>query len=261
MQTPLLHLDIDLLHRNPFQPRRIFNGAKLDSLAASIKTSGLIQPIVARETVTGYEIIAGERRWRACQKAHLHQVPVIIRQCSDEESATAAIAENIEREDLSLLEMAYAFSRLSNEFSKTQKQIGELYSINEKNVTHILRLLTLDPFIQENIDKGQLTLGHAKVILSAPKEHRSDVARQIIKKELSVRGAEKIVKALIEPSPATTIRKKDPDLLRLEQQISEAVGLNNSIAYNEKGAGTVVFNFSSFEELEGLLQKLRIDCA
>ncbi len=260
-RSVLHNIEFDLLKRNPHQPRRVFNKDRLSELAGSIKDEGLIQPIVARKINDHYEIIVGERRWRACQLARIKTIPVLVRQCTDEQSAIAAISENTQREDLSLLEMAHAFSRLNKEFSMTHDIIGQHFKINAKNVTHILRLLTLSNDIQDLIEDGHLKLGHAKVILSAPQEQRAPLAKKIMEKWLSVRAAEKIVKSLLTPSPALIAKRKDTDVVRLEQKISEVVGLSSNINYQPGGSGKIEFKFASFDELEGLLVQLKVSNA
>lgn len=257
MTPTLITLDIDQLSRNPFQPRQKFDDVKLLHLASSIKQSGVLQPIVARKTAHGYEIVAGERRWRACQKAQINSIPVIIRHFSDEEAAIAAISENTERENLSLVELAYAFSRLNCEFAMTHKEISDLYDMNDKKVTHILRLLTLDEEIQELIDKDLITLGHAKIILSAPKPEHVQLAHAVVKKQWSVRELERQVKVLLTAASPKT-NSKDTDIQKLELDISEHVGLATNINYKPKGAGTISFAFSSLDEFEGLLIKLQM---
>lgn len=258
MSSPtLINLDIDQLQRNPYQPRKKFDPVALKSLANSITKQGLLQPIVARKTEVGYQIVAGERRWRAAQLAKVNTVPVIIRRLNDEESAIASISENTEREDLSLIEKAQAYARLSEDFKMTHREIGELYSTNEKTITHTLRLLSLDIQIQQLIENGDIMLGHAKIILSAPPEMRINLANQAARLHLSVRELENKVKALSQIKKVKE-KDKDSDLKRLENNISSHLGAPTEIKYMKNSSGILSFKFSSLDEFEGLLEKLKL---
>lgn len=253
----LQNVDLDLLIKNPNQPRKLFDQKKLEELACSIKDIGLLQPVVTRKKTGHYEIVAGERRWRACQLAGVKEIPILVHQYTDEESAISAISENTQREDLNLLEMAHAFFRLNDEFAMTHSEIGNHFKIHEKNVTHILRLLTLDLDIQKLVEQGDIKLGHAKVILSVQELHRRSLAKKIIKSGLSVRAAEKIAKQLNNPNPQKKA-SKDRDVVCLEERISGTVGLETSINYAPNGRGKIEFGFSNFEELDGLLERLKV---
>jgi ParB family transcriptional regulator, chromosome partitioning protein len=258
MTPTLITLDVDQLKPNAFQPRKMFDEEALSQLASSIQHNGLLQPVVARKTKDGYEIVAGERRWRACQKAQIHAIPVLLRHFSDEQSAIAAISENTDRENLSLMELAHAFHRLSVDFNMTQKEIGEIYDVHEKKVTHVLRILSLEEEVQAHIENKQLSLGHAKIILSAPKSEHIQLSNAVVNNHWSVRELEKRVKLLLSPAPPGPKKSsKDTDIIKLENELGQTVGLPTQIEYSASGSGEISFKFSSLEEFEGLLIKLQ----
>jgi ParB family chromosome partitioning protein len=263
MNSALIQIDVDLLRPNSYQPRRHFDQQKLEKLANSMNEHNLIQPIIARKTGDNYEIIAGERRWRAAQLACQHKVPVLVRTASNEEAALAAITENIEREELNPIELAHAFQRLKDSFALTHREIGHAFSVSDKSISHTLRLLTLPAAIQNEIEQGKLTLGHGKAILAAPNENHMQLMRSTIKNNWSVRRLEKEVKGLLSPSCGIKQKQqtKDPEITRLEEIMGAQLGTDVKVHYasSKKGAGSITLPFSSLEQFDGLLEKLSIE--
>jgi ParB family transcriptional regulator, chromosome partitioning protein len=258
--TQLAEIAVDQIFPGQYQPRRNIRDEGLAELAASIKAQGVMQPIVLRHrAIGGYEIIAGERRWRASQLAGLDSIPAVIKEVSDERAVAMALIENIQREDLNPLEEALALQRLSEEFRLTQQQVADAVGKSRVAVTNLLRLLNLAPPVREMLAEGELEMGHARALLSLAAFEQEQAARQVITRGLSVRQTEALVRQRMRPAPLTPIaatRRKDPDTARLEVELSERIGAPVSITFDGKSAGTLVIRYSSVEELEGILAHL-----
>ena len=247
-----------------YQPRRNFSEEELVELASSLEKNGMMQPIVVRQVAGGaYEIIAGERRWRAAKMAKLKMVPVIIREVSNEHALELALIENIQRADLNPLEEATGYQRLIKEFNHTQEKLAQVVGKSRSHVANLLRLLELPESIKQMIDAGQLTMGHARALLTA--KHPEALAAQVIAKGLSVRqteelakGGEGAVKAPKTPkSPASAhVTDKNPDVLQIEELLSQNLGLKVSINTKNAQAGEVVISYDTLVQLDDVLRRL-----
>ncbi len=251
-------LPIEFLQRGQYQPRGEMEETSLDELAASIEAQGIIQPILVRalKKVDKYEIIAGERRWRAAQKAGLDKVPVIVRDIPDEAAIAVALIENIQRENLSALEEARGIQRLLDEFGLTHQQAAEAIGRSRTAVTNLLRLLSLNHSVQNMLEKKRFEMGHARALLSLPKSDQAKVAREIIHGSLSVRQAERLVKRHLEHEPRTDeVSQPDPDTLRLQELLSSRLGAD--VLIQSRGQkGKVVIQYHSLDELDGIVAKI-----
>ena len=259
--TNLAEVSIDQIHPGQYQPRRNIRDEGIAELAASIKAQGVMQPIVLRHrAVGGYEIIAGERRWRAAQLVGLDRIPAVIKDVSDERAVAMALIENIQREDLNPLEEALALQRLSEEFHLTQQQAADAVGKSRVAVTNLLRLLNLAPPVREMLAEGELEMGHARALLSLAPMEQEQAARQVVARGLSVRQTEALVRQRMKPPslmPLVASRRKDPDTVRLEVELSERIGAPVTINFDGKSVGTLVIRYGSIEELEGILSHLR----
>ena len=255
-------LKVDQLQKGKYQPRTNINEASLQELADSIRKQGLVQPIVVRPLAEGsgerYEIIAGERRWRAARLAGLHEVPVVVREVSDETALAIALIENIQREDLNAVEQARGLQRLSAEFGFTHQEIAEAVGRSRSAITNLLRLLNLSQPVLELVQEGRLDMGHARALLSLEGSLQQDVARKIARKGLSVREAESWVQQLLNPLArisAKRARAQDRDVQRLAEELSERFGTTVEIKAGRKGSGKLVISYSDSRHLESLLSK------
>ena len=249
---------VDEIWRSPFQPRRRMDEDGIEDLAASIRSQGLLQPIVVRPRAAGgYELIAGERRWRAAQRAGLERVPVVVRDVDDRGALAMALIENVQREDLNPIEEAHGLERLRREFALTQEQVAEAVGKSRPAVANLLRLLNLPEAVRELLVAGDLEMGHARALLALPAEDQEPMARVVAKGQLSVRQTEALVRRAgkkPEPGPTTSV---DPDIRRLEISLSERLGAGVSIQHTKKGGGKVVVSYASLDELDGILSRLR----
>lgn len=250
------------LRPSPFQPRSNFDDDAIDDLAASIREKGIIQPILVRASSTGettYEIIAGERRWRAAQRAQLHEVPVLVREFDDRETAEIALIENLQRQDLSPLEEAEGYNRLMSEFSHTQEALGQALGKSRSHIANSLRLLGLPVPIKQMLSDKVLSSGHARALLGA--DNAVELAGQIVKKGLNVRQAEKLVKtdggkaARPKRSSGGASAEKDPDTVALERDLSNMLGLAVNIDF-DGAAGKISIRYETLEQLDDILQRL-----
>lgn len=254
---------VDQILRGRYQPRRHFSEESLQELAASIRAQGLMQPVVVRPRPQGgYELIAGERRWRAAQIAGLERIPVVIKEVGDEQASAMALIENIQREDLNPLEEALALQRLKDEFELTQQQVADALGKSRVAVTNLLRLLNLAPAVRMLLETGAIEMGHARAVLTLDAADQERLANEIANRQLSVRQAEALVRqhqtrAERRGGAARTADRKDADTRRLEQELSERVGAPVSIAHGESGKGQLVIRYSSLDELEGILRHIR----
>lgn len=255
----LLQLPVDLIQRGKYQPRREIEPEALQELADSIKAQGVMQPIVVRPIATDrYEIIAGERRWRATQLAALDEIPAIIRDVSDETAIALALIENIQRENLNPIEEAIALQRLQEEFDLTQQQVAEAVGKSRAAVANLIRLIGLNEDVKDLLAKGQLDMGHARALLALDGVQQSQAGRTVAVKQLSVRQTEALVKRLLtEASEGKKTPYVDPDIKFLEQRLSEQLGSSVSIKHGSKGKGKLVINYNSSDELEGILKHIK----
>jgi ParB family chromosome partitioning protein len=266
----LAQLPVELLQRGRYQPRDDLRADTLAELAESIRKQGVIQPILVRPIAgsgagaggTGeqrYEIIAGERRWRAAQQAGLLAVPAIIREVPDEAAIAMALIENIQREDLNPLEEARAFERLISEFKLTHQQVAEAVGRSRTAVTNLLRLLELAPEVAVMVEKRELDMGHARALLGLENRRKQvELAALIVKKTLSVRETEALVRRMAAPagSPAHAATGRDPNVARLETELSEKLGAKVQIQHGANGRGKLVVGYGSLEELDGILDHI-----
>lgn len=251
---------IDQIHRSPYQPRRTFDQAALAELANSIRHQGLLQPIVLRpRAVGGYELIAGERRWRAAQLAELDALPALIRQVSDEQASALALIENIQREDLKPLEEAQALVRLREEFSLTHEEVAEAVGKSRTAVTNLMRLLNLAPRARMLLESGALEAGHARALLALPDTLQDQAAQEVANRKLSVRQTEQLVKRLLSASNSRQVAKppKDADTRVLERELSEKLGAQVTIDHASSGKGTLTIRYGNLEQLDGVLRHFR----
>lgn len=258
----LKQLPIEFLQPGQYQPRKDMHPEALEELAASIKAQGIMQPIVVRplSTVaadTKYEIIAGERRWRAAQMAGLHEVPAIIREVPDEAAIAMALIENIQRENLNPMEEAVALHRLQEEFELTQQQVAEAVGKSRVTVTNLLRLMNLNEDVKTLLEHGDIEMGHAKVLLGLQNQDQTEAAKQVVSKGLTVRQTEALVRAWHEPKSDSPKLSKNPDIQRLESNLGERLGAKVELKHNAKGKGKLVINYSSLDELDGILDHIK----
>ena len=254
-------LPIEQLKPSPFQPRRHFSEDELNGLADSIRAKGVMQPLLVRVSSDGsggYEIIAGERRWRAAQLAGVHELPVLIRDLTDRETLEVALLENIQREDLSPLEEAEGYSRLIDEFGHTQQELADSLGKSRSHIANLLRLLGLPDQVRSMVENNKISAGHARALLNA--EDPLSLAETIVKRGLNVRQTEMMVrlqKSGDQPSISSPRNvEKDPDTLALERELSTLLGLKVSLASKGKG-GSMTIAYRTLDQLDGLLQRLR----
>jgi ParB family chromosome partitioning protein len=251
-------LPIEHMQRGKYQPRKDMNPEKLQELADSIKSQGIIQPVVVRMIAPEkYEIIAGERRWRAAQLAGLQQVPVVVKEIDDRTAMAIALIENIQREDLNPLEEAEALRRLLEEFAMTHQQVADAVGKSRVTVTNLLRLIELHPEVKKLLVNRQLEMGHARALLSLEGPKQVAAANKIVKEGLTVRVAERLVKDSQAEPKAPKVRVIDKDTLRLQEDLTAKLGAKVVIEHKENGAGKLVIAYSSLEELDGILEQIR----
>ena len=256
--TVLLHIPIGKLLPGKFQPRRTIQEDELKDLAESIKRQGILQPIMVREEQGRFEIIAGERRFRAASLAGLQTVPVIVHDISDEEAMVIALVENIQRENLNPIEEAYALERLAKEFCLTHEETAKAVGKSRAAISNLLRLLHLQGDVKALLERGELDLGHAKVLLAVEGKQQVKLARIVVEKRLSVRETEKLVQqqTLLGEAEQRLERPLDPDIARLQRSLSEKIGSPTRILHSMKGRGKVVIKYSSIDELDGILEHI-----
>jgi len=249
-------LAIDRIKPGEFQPRSFFEPESLAELADSIREQGVIQPIMVRPVGDGYEIIAGERRWRAAQQAGLDDIPVIIRDVEDEVAIALALVENIQRENLNPLEEAGALKRLVVDFQLTHEEAAKAVGRSRAMVTNLMRLLELPKAVRKLIDLKQLGMGHARALLSLGEAQQIQAARQVVKGGLSARQTEALVRRMLNPPPSRP-RRVDPDILRLQDDLAETLCAKVRIQHGNKGKGKLVIAYNSTDELEGIIGHLK----
>ncbi len=279
---PLQTLPVSQIRPGPFQPRKHFDDQAIEALAQSIRTHGVLQPIVVRQKAKNpenalplYEIVAGERRWRAAQRAGLSFIPVVIQEFLDQEALRIALIENIQREDLTPIEEAEGYKRLIEEGGYTQEELASLIGKSRSHIANMLRLNALPASVKEMVNKGDLTAGHVRALLTT--ENIEHLAQQILSKQLSVRETEALIqkikgKTSLSPKTSTTLSKdkkapssfripsgsssQDPEMITLENHLSDLFGLKNNIYVNETGSGSLVLHFENYEELDKLFNQL-----
>lgn len=255
----LAELPVELIQRGKYQPRRDMHPEALEELAASIKAQGVMQPIVVRAIGEGrYEIIAGERRWRATQLAGLDKIPAVVRDVPDEAAIAMALIENIQREDLNPVEEAVALKRLQDEFDLTHQEVADAVGKSRTTVTNLLRLIALTPEVKKMLEHGDLEMGHARCLLTLDDADQREVARQVAAKGLSVRQTEAIVRKLQqEQTKAVPAETQSPDVRHLEEGLSSHVGVPVQVQQSAKGKGKLILSYNSLDELDGILAHLR----
>jgi ParB family transcriptional regulator, chromosome partitioning protein len=259
-QQILKEIPVDLVQRGKYQPRRDIDPESLQELADSIRAQGIMQPIVVRPLADRkYEIIAGERRWRAAQLAGLDHVPAVIRDVSDESAIAMALIENIQREDLNPIEEAIALQRLQQEFQLTQQEVADAVGKSRSTVTNLLRLMSLQNDVRLLLERGDLEMGHARALLGLEGMTQSQAARTVVGKGLSVRQTEALVRGLLArqavPEPAEL--SLDPNIRQLQDDLSQKLGARVQIQHGAKGKGKLVLNYNSLDELDGILSHIR----
>ena len=257
--SELKQIPVEFLQRGEYQPRREFNSESLQELADSIASQGLIQPIVVREIAQNkYEIIAGERRWRAAQLAGLDTVPAMLREISDQATIAIALIENIQREDLNAIEESQALIRLQDEFNLTQQQVAEAVGKSRSSVTNLMRLASLQPLVQQQLERGDIDLGHAKCLLSLEGDTQILAARTVASDGLTVRQTEVLVKKLQSPNPhKKNSSTPNQDIVNLQTQLSEKLGAAVKIQHGSRGSGKLTISYNSVDELDGILSHLK----
>jgi ParB family chromosome partitioning protein len=258
--TGLRQIPLEKLRRGKYQPRRDFEQVALQELAESIKSQGVMQPIVVRTQSGGnWEIIAGERRWRASQLAGLDTIPALVREVGDDAAIAMALIENIQRKDLNPVEEAVALKRLQQEFQLSQQQVADRVGKSRSSIANAMRLLTLEPDVLTMVEQGLIDTGHGKVLLALEGRQQLKAARQVSQSSLSVRQTERLVKSLLRPDGGARMTgdRVDPDVQRLERELSEKLGARVTLKTQGPGGGKLVITFSTNEELEGILTRFR----
>jgi len=261
-QSELQKLPIELLQPGKYQPRKDMSTEALEDLSRSIKSQGIIQPIVVRpideneQGIKHYEIIAGERRWRAAQLAEIDIVPCIIKDVPDESAVAIALIENIQREDLNAMEEAVALYRLLSEFELTHQEVADAVGKSRTTVSNLLRLNSLTDEVKTLLEHGDIEMGHARALLALDDNLQAITARTVAAKELTVRETENLVKKTLAPEKKIIEKNRDPDTISLEQHLSEKLGSAVSISHNNKGKGKLIINYSNLDELDGILTKI-----
>lgn len=259
-QRELREIPIDLIRRGKYQPRRDMDPEALQELAESIKAQGVMQPIVLRPADPGnYEIIAGERRWRATQMAGLDTIPALIRDVPDEAAIAMALIENIQREDLNPIEEAIALQRLQQEFELTQQEVADAVGKSRSTITNLMRLMSLQDDVRKLLEHGDLEMGHGKALLGLAGDEQSVAARTVVSKGLSVRQTEALVRKHVadKNKPPRQPRKLDPDVRRLQDDLAERLGARVQIQHGNSGKGKLILSYSSLAELDGILEHIK----
>jgi ParB family chromosome partitioning protein len=253
----LRHIDVDLIERGPWQPRVHFDEEALQELADSISTQGVVQPIVVRQkTDHSFEIVAGERRWRAAQKAGLSRVPAVIKSFDDKTAAAVSLIENIQRENLNPLEESTALKRLIDEFDMTHQQVADTVARSRASVSNLLRLQDLNPDVKTLLAMRDIEMGHARALLAIDGMQQSSVAKDVARKGLSVRETEALIRKISAPPKKIQKPRKDPDIIKLEQRLTECLGAPVHIKQKGKGKGSLEIAYTNLDVLDGILSKI-----
>jgi ParB family chromosome partitioning protein len=256
----LRQLPLDLIRPGRFQPRSVFDEDKLAELADSIRAQGVVQPVVVRPAGDdGYELIAGERRWRAAQIAGIDNIPAVVRDVPDEVSLAMSLIENIQREDLNPLEEATALRRLIDDFQMTHQEAADAVGRSRAAVSNLLRLLELMQEVKDMIDMRLIEMGHARALLSLDDDLQVQAAREVVRKRLSVRETENLARRLRQSKKKKGSRRVDPDILRLQNRLGETLGARVRIQHQASGKGKLVIAYNNSDEFEGILDRLDLD--
>ena len=254
----LKELPVHLISAGPYQPRSVFDADRLEELAESIRQQGVIQPVVVRPWGDdAYQLIAGERRWRAAQMAGIESIPAIIREVPDEIAVAMALVENIQRENLNPIEEATALKRLVEDFQMTHQEAGDAVGRSRSAVSNLLRLLDLSSEVRELVDARHLEMGHARAILSLDNHLQAKAAREVVSKQLSVRQTEQMVKRMKNP-PVPKTKTLDPDVRRLQDRVSEKLCASVKLQHGKGGKGKMVIVYNSADELQGILEHMGV---
>ena len=258
-QSTVTEIPIEELAPGQYQPRKRMHKDTLEELSDSIKQQGILQPIVVRKQASGlYEIVVGERRWRAAQLAGLETIPSIIKDINNSQAARMSLIENLQREDLNAMDQARGLQRLQMEFNLSQEDLGRAVGKSRSSITNLLRLTKLSQEVQKMLEQGMIEMGHARALLSLKEENQAALARDIVKRKLSVREVEGLVsKDNITTKPKEHADKKDPNTKQVEREISEAIGARTEIIIRKKGGGKLTINFNSPDHLQGILEKIK----
>ncbi|WP_440877381.1 ParB/RepB/Spo0J family partition protein [Thalassotalea sp. PLHSN55] len=255
-QSELQNLPIDLLEPGKYQPRKDMSADALEDLSNSIRSQGIIQPIVVRSIENGrFEIIAGERRWRAAQIAEIDTVPCLVKNVPDEAAVAIALIENIQREDLNAMEEAIALDRLLTEFELTHQEVAQAVGKSRTTVTNLLRLNNLNDEVKTLLEHGDIEMGHARALLALEDDLQNTTARIVAAKELTVRETEALIKKVQEPEQEKKVKEVDPNTKVLEQNLSEKFGSQVTISHNKKGKGKLVISYTNLDELDGIVSR------
>lgn len=259
--SELQSLSVAVIQPGQYQPRRDIQPESLDELAASIKAQGLMQPIIVRPLAgfdERYEIIAGERRWRACRLLEMTHIPALVREVDDESAIALALIENIQREDLNPMEEAIALHRLQHEFELTQQQVADAVGKNRATIANLLRLMKLNDDVKRLLEHGDIEMGHARALLALEGGEQSDAAAQVVSRALTVRQTEALVRQWQEPTPVRTEKSQaNPDIQRLERMLGDRLGAKVAIQHGQKGKGKLVISYTSLDELDGILNHIQ----
>ena len=257
----LRQLPVEWIQRGQYQPRRDMSPQALEELSASIQAQGVMQPIVVRrlenQTAERYEIIAGERRWRATQLAALATIPAVIRTVSDEDAIAMALIENIQREDLNPMEEAIALARLKQEFELTQQQVADAVGKSRVTVTNLLRLISLCEEVKRMLEHGDLEMGHARALLSLDESQQIEAARTVVAKGLTVRQTEALVRKLTQPESKLDTTQLDANVKNLQESLAQRLGASVNIKHSNKGKGQLVIKYNNLDELDGILKHIK----
>lgn len=256
----LRQVPVEHIRRGRYQPRVNLRPEALEELAASIRAQGVVQPVVVRPVEEGFELVAGERRWRAAQMAGLQEIPAVVREIPDQAAAAMSLIENIQREDLNPLEESSALQRLIREFGMTHQQVAESVGRSRTGVTNLLRLQDLEEGVKTLVEEGVLEMGHARALLGLTGPAQVEAARRVVDKGLSVRETERLVQSLLQENPGgerEAKRPRNPDVERLESELSDRLGARVDIRYDTRGRGRLVIRYNSLDELDGILGHIR----
>lgn len=257
--SELRNLPVDLIRRGKYQPRIDMHTESLDDLAASIRAQGVVQPIIVKPDGKGeYEIIAGERRWRAAQLAGLQEIPAVVRDVADQAAMAMALIENIQRENLNPMEEANALQRLIKEFTLTHQEVSDAVGRSRAAVSNLLRLLELNEDVKRMLEQRDLEMGHARALLALKASAQSAAAREVAAKGLSVRETERLVRRLLaDPRTTAAVKTTDPDVRRLQEELSEKLGAGVQFEHGAKGKGKLIIHYNSLDELDGILAHIK----
>lgn len=255
----LEYLAIDLIDRSPYQPRQHFAEEALEELAESIRSQGLIQPIVVRKTHNRYELIAGERRWRAAQRAQLQEIPAVIKAVDDQAAAAMALVENLQRENLNPIEEAYAMANLVEQFQWTHQEVADAIGKARATVSNALRLIECPAEVRNLIKQGQLSMGHARALLALPAQQQGKIADIVVLKQLSVRQTEQLVKKTLQGGSAKSrTNAKDSNIQSLENNLADLLGAAVFIKHSPNNKGKIEIQYNDLDELDGILRQFKL---